>query len=199
MIQGQVGNSLRTILGPIVTSLPRISKNLGKPAPEVDFLGDEIDFPEEYNRLLSSVFGHLMRNSVDHGIELPDERRVAGKSETGCLTVDAREVPGGYRIFFGDDGRGLNLARIAAIITADPLRTGKEAPGLRELLDAVFLPEFTTKSEATDISGRGIGMDAVRSFIRQVGGQIVLRPKEDPEVGQEFVPFYIQIDLPKPA
>jgi two-component system chemotaxis sensor kinase CheA len=122
---------------------------------------------------------HVMRNAVDHGIELPAARAAAGKHENGMLRVRLAETSGAIEIAIEDDGRGIDLAAVRAKGAERGLLTPEHAPEATEaeLIDLLFLPGFSTKTVVTDLSGRGVGMDAVRSALSRVGGSVRLKTR----------------------
>ncbi|WP_264844386.1 chemotaxis protein CheA [Caldinitratiruptor microaerophilus] len=120
---------------------------------------------------------HLIRNAADHGIEPPDERRRAGKPETGTITLRAFDQGDEVLIEVEDDGRGMDVARIRAKAVEKGLITAETAVALsdQEVLQLVFQPGFSTTSEVTDISGRGVGMDVVKASVEQLRGSVHLQ------------------------
>jgi two-component system chemotaxis sensor kinase CheA len=122
---------------------------------------------------------HVMRNAIDHGIEAPAVRAAAGKLESGTLRVRVAESSGTIEIAIEDDGRGVDLAAVRARGVERGLLTAAHAPAATEaeLLELVFQPGFSTKAAVTELSGRGVGMDAVRSALSRVGGSVRLKPK----------------------
>jgi chemotaxis protein histidine kinase CheA len=122
---------------------------------------------------------HVMRNAVDHGIEPPAVRAAAGKLENGMLWVRVTESSGAIEVAIEDDGRGLDLSAIRAkaiergVFAPDRAAAATEA----ELIELVFQAGFSTKAKVTDLSGRGVGMDAVRSALARVGGSVRLKTR----------------------
>ncbi|MFC5568952.1 chemotaxis protein CheW [Lysobacter yangpyeongensis] len=117
---------------------------------------------------------HLVRNAIDHGLELPEERRAAGKDETGTITLTAAHQGGHIIIEIGDDGRGLDRERILRKAAERNLHV-PENPTDAQVWDLVFAPGFSTAEKLTDLSGRGVGMDVVRKNIAALGGQVEIR------------------------
>ncbi|KQY52730.1 chemotaxis protein CheW [Lysobacter sp. Root494] len=117
---------------------------------------------------------HLVRNAIDHGLELPAERRAAGKDETGTITLTAAHQGGHIVIEIGDDGRGLDRERILRKAAERGLHV-PENPTDAQVWDLVFAPGFSTAEQLTDLSGRGVGMDVVRKNISALGGQVEIR------------------------
>ena len=115
---------------------------------------------------------HMIRNAVDHGLEAPAARRQAGKPETGTITLRATNGAGAVTIELADDGRGLDRAKIAAKAEAMGLAADTAGWTDDEVFGLIFEPGFTTASELTAVSGRGVGMDVVRRHIRSLRGTI---------------------------
>ena len=148
-----------------------ISSKLGKKI-ELKLIGENTEVDKTVVELLSDPLVHLVRNSLDHGIEMPDIRRAAGKPETGTVILEAYHRGGNIVIEVRDDGKGLDkdLLRAKAIekglIGADAILSDKQSHEL------IFMPGFSTAEKLTDISGRGVGMDVVRRNIQALGGNI---------------------------
>lgn len=150
-----------------------LSNNLAK---KIDLIieGEEVELDKTIIESIGDPLTHLVRNSVDHGIELPEERIAAQKAETGTLRITAYHEGGQVMIAIEDDGAGINIERIKEKVLTMGLR---EAAALDELSDKeianlIFLPGMSTAKEVTDISGRGVGMDVVNTNISKVGGTV---------------------------
>jgi two-component system chemotaxis sensor kinase CheA len=138
--------------------------------------GSDVELDREMLELLRDPLVHIIRNSIDHGIEPADARRAAGKREAGRLTVSARQSGNQILIEIVDDGRGIDVDRVAAKAVQAGLRSERDiaAMTLAAKTDLIFEPGLSSKDVATTISGRGVGMDVVRSNIEQIGGRIQL-------------------------
>ena len=136
--------------------------------------GEEVGVDKAVNEALRDPLLHLVRNAVDHGIETPDERIAAGKPAQGTLTIRAFHQGGRVHVELADDGRGIDPTRLVEKATATGLITAAEADALtpREAMDLMFLPGLSTKAQVSTLSGRGVGMDIVRSTLEHVGGSI---------------------------
>jgi two-component system chemotaxis sensor kinase CheA len=169
--------------------LPRIvrdlSQELGKHI-DLEMQGAETELDRQVLDLIKDPLTHMLRNSADHGLETPEERRAAGKPERGRIRLSAWHEGGFIVIQIADDGRGLNTERIKAKAVAQGLATEPELEKLTEqqIHKFIFTPGFSTAVEITNISGRGVGMDVVRSNIDQIGGTIDVRSV--PGVGVSF-------------
>lgn len=117
---------------------------------------------------------HLVRNSVDHGVEMPEKRKAAGKSEAGCLTLSAAHKGGSIVIEVTDDGAGLNRDKLLAKAQANGLSVSENMTD-SEVFNLIFAPGFSTAEVVTDVSGRGVGMDVVKRNITSMGGTVEIR------------------------
>ena len=118
---------------------------------------------------------HLVRNAIDHGLESPAQRKAAGKSETGTLKLNAYHEGGNIVVQISDDGAGLNHAAIVAKAQQRGLIAAGQELGDAEVAELIFQPGFSTAAQATDLSGRGVGMDVVRRNVRDLGGSVGVR------------------------
>ena len=116
---------------------------------------------------------HLVRNSLDHGLETPEKRRAAGKSETGTITLSAYHQSGNIVIEVGDDGAGLNRARILSKARERGMAVS-DTMSDQEVWQLIMEPGFSTADQVTEVSGRGVGMDVVKKNISAMGGRIEL-------------------------
>jgi len=151
--------------------LASVATQLGKPMPIITIEAGEIGIRRSIHGKLLGGLNHILRNALDHGLENPDERLAQGKSAQGeiIIKVHFREK---ILIEVHDDGRGLNLERIRNRALEQSLISADQKLSDEQIAQFVFAPGFSTKSEVNDISGRGIGMDAVQASIKQMGGQI---------------------------
>ena len=147
------------------------SKETGKQI-KLDITGGSIEMDRGVLDRMTPAFEHLLRNCVAHGIEEPDVRVAAGKPATGTITVDLRHEGNDVSVEFRDDGAGLNLARIREKAVAQGLLQADDELSDDVAANLIFMPGFSTATEVTGLSGRGIGMDVVRSEINALGGRI---------------------------
>ena len=138
-------------------------------------VGGHIELDRSVLERLTGAFEHLLRNCVSHGIETPEARRAAGKPELGTITLSLVQEGNEVVLDFADDGAGLNLARIRERGEMLGLIAQGAAVGDAELMDLIFAPGFSTASQVTELAGRGVGMDVVRSEVNTLGGYIDLR------------------------
>ncbi|MBK8322140.1 MAG: Hpt domain-containing protein [Betaproteobacteria bacterium] len=148
-------------------------KELGKKA-NLEFKGVRVDLDRSVLEKITAPFEHLLRNAVAHGIESPERRLAAGKDEIGEIVIDAVQRGNELVLTVGDDGGGLDLARIEARAREAGLITDPATPAPAQLAPYIFLPGFSTASEVTQIAGRGVGMDVVKSEITSLGGRVEL-------------------------
>ena len=136
--------------------------------------GEEVELDRTVLEGLANPMTHLMRNCVDHGIEPPDQRRNAGKPETGSIAVKAFHQGGHVHIIVSDDGKGIDPEKISAAAVEKGVITSETAGKMtsREKIDLIFSPGFSTSDEITDVSGRGVGMDVVKTNIEKLRGYI---------------------------
>ena len=147
-------------------------KKLGKKA-ELVTVGGETEVDKTINEVLGDPFMHMVRNSMDHAIEMPEERVAAGKPETGTITLSAQNVGGEIVISIADDGCGLNRESILRKAANNGLlMKAEEEYSDREVYSMIMLPGFSTNKDGTEVSGRGVGMDVVQKNLEKVGGSI---------------------------
>ncbi len=163
--------------------LPRLvrdlSNELGKRIT-LDMRGAETELDRQVLELIKDPLTHMVRNSADHGLETPEQRRHAGKPETGRILLNAFHEGGHIVLEIGDDGRGLNTERIRQKVLNQGLATEAELAGMseHEIHRFIFRPGFSTAAEVTSVSGRGVGMDVVKTNIERIGGLVDLRSRE---------------------
>ena len=162
-----------------------LARSLGK---EVDFVieGETTSVDRDILEKLEAPLNHLIRNSVDHGIEMPDDRVAAGKNSTGTVKLIAGHRAGMLFIEVRDDGQGLDPERIRAKVVERKLAPARMAEEMSrtELMEFLFLPGFSTAGKVTEISGRGVGLDVVHAMVQEVGGTV--RAESEPGQGMSF-------------
>ena len=173
----------RTRMVPMETvfcKFPRLVRDLARSLQkEVDLVmrGQETEIDKTMVELISDPLIHLVRNALDHGFELPADRARANKPRRGQLRLEARQEGDHIIISISDDGDGIDPARILRKAIEKGLVTQQRGASLsrREILDFIFLPGFSTAESATNLSGRGVGMDVVRSNLKKVNGSVELQ------------------------
>lgn len=176
------------------SGLARMVRDLGRELGKVvrlDIVGESTRVDRDVLEQLDAPLSHVLRNAVDHGIELPAKRVAAGKPEEGVITLAARHSAGRLHIDITDDGDGVDLARLAGQVAARGFAPAATVAGMHEdeLLAFLFLPGFSTRNEVTQVSGRGVGLDAVQDALRRLRGDI--RMSQVAGLGTRFT-----LDLP---
>jgi chemosensory pili system protein ChpA (sensor histidine kinase/response regulator) len=150
----------------------------------LDIRGSAVEMDRSVLEKMAGPFEHLLRNAIVHGIESRDKRRAAGKNETGELRVEVRQEGNEVVIHFSDDGQGLNLNTIRNKALANGLVKPDEQLSDAEVTDLIFHPGFSTAEEVTELAGRGVGMDVVRSEAASLGGRVAIA--SEPGKGAHF-------------
>jgi chemotaxis protein histidine kinase CheA len=180
-----------------ISMLPAIAARLGKETPQLRFEHDDYALSETLIDGLRRIFIHLIRNSLDHGLESTEGRRATGKNPKGLITVSLQELGADrIRIVYRDDGQGLQLDKIRVKAQSLGLDRTQDISSAEALANLIFLPSFSTKNEADEISGRGVGMDAVRAYMENLGGRVTLQVEAEKERAGYF-PFSITMDVPR--
>lgn len=187
--------SMRMVpLSGVFQKMNRIVRDMCKKLDkEVDLIteGGETEVDKTINEAIADPFMHMVRNSMDHAIESPEERLAMGKPERGQLALRAKNIGGEIVITISDDGRGLNTESILKKARNTGILTKPESEySEKEIFNLIMLPGFSTNTEVTEYSGRGVGMDVVRKNIEKVGGTISI----DSKAGQGTT-FTIKIPL----
>jgi two-component system chemotaxis sensor kinase CheA len=150
-----------------------LSKKLGKTV-RLEIEGADVELDKTIIEAIADPMTHLVRNAVDHGVELPDDRVAKGKDPEGCVRLKAFHQAGQVNIQITDDGKGMDTQMLRAKAVEKGLLTKNQAAGLseKEAFALIFEPGFSLANEVTEISGRGVGMDVVRSGIKALGGTV---------------------------
>lgn len=164
-----------TQLRPMARVARDIGRELGKQI-ELHIDGDQIEVDRAVLEGLRDPLTHLLRNAIDHGLELPDERRAAGKGETGNIWLDVDSVGGQIVLTVKDDGRGIDAEKIGEVALRKQLVQAEELANLDEQarLALIFRPGFSTRDAVTELSGRGVGLDVVMANVRKLKGSVAL-------------------------
>lgn len=171
-------------IGNVWAKFPRVvrdlSAQLGKQV-RIEMEGKETELDKTIVEAIKDPLTHLVRNSVDHGIELPEARRAAGKPSEGTLLLRAYHEGGQVNIEITDDGAGLNLDRIRKKAIERGIVSAEQASRMsdREAAQIILLPGFSTATQVTSVSGRGVGMDVVKTNIERIGGTIDVQSRPD--------------------
>lgn len=170
---------ISSVFGKFPRVVRDLSKHLNKEI-ELQMSGEEVELDKSILENLSDPLTHLIRNCCDHGMEMPDSREKAGKARQGTILLKAYQESGHINIAVTDDGGGIDYEKIArkalekGLITEASLR--QMSP--QEQVNLIFLPGFSTAEQITDVSGRGVGMDVVRTNIEQIGGSISIETEK---------------------
>lgn len=164
-------------IGNVFNKFPRVvrdlSKQLGK-TMELSIIGKEVELDKTIIEAINDPLTHLIRNSVDHGIEMGHVRKAAGKKEDGTIVLKAYHEAGQVCIEISDDGKGLDGEALAASAINKGLLTLEQTQVMsdKEKIHLIFMPGFSTAAEVTDVSGRGVGMDVVKTNLDKLGGNV---------------------------
>lgn len=196
-VLGGIGTeTVESALAGVIDSLPSLARELDKAEPLVRIDDGGYRLRGEAAGTVSDVFTHLLRNSLDHGIETPAQRREQGKAEAGLIDIKLDMSEGALRIALADDGRGLALARIRGIAAQRGWLGAGESISDDAVAAFIFRAGFSTAHSVTEVSGRGVGMDAVRDFLEREGGRIELRFTDNSE-GADYRHFETIVYLPQ--
>ena len=154
-----------------------IAQRLGKQI-DLKLTGEQTELDKTVLEKIGDPLVHLVRNSIDHGIEMPDARVAAGKPAAGTVHLDACHRGGNIAVEVSDDGGGLNKERILAKAKQRGLVGQNDILTDDQIHDLIFLPGFSTADKTTDLSGRGVGMDVVRRNVKELGGKIELKSEQ---------------------
>jgi two-component system chemotaxis sensor kinase CheA len=172
----------------VFSRFPRMARDLaqrlGKQI-ELKLTGEHTELDKTVMEKIGDPLVHLVRNSIDHGIELPDVRIAKGKPAAGTVHLDAYHQGGNIAVEVSDDGAGLDRDRILAKARSRGLVGQNDSLTDEQIYDLIFLPGFSTAEKTTDVSGRGVGMDVVRRNVNELGGKIEI--KSFPGKGSRFV------------
>jgi len=171
---------IETVVGKFQRMVRDIARDLGKKI-DLTLEGSETELDKSLLEAIKDPLTHIVRNSCDHGIEFPDDRKKGNKPETGHILIRSFHEGGQVVIEVSDDGRGLNRQRIVQKAIEKGLMNAEKASKLtdREICAIIFLPGFSTAQQVTAVSGRGVGMDVVKTNVEKVGGSIEIKSVQD--------------------
>lgn len=171
---------LKTPLRALARFARELARRLGRQV-EVELEGEATRLDRRIARELEGALRHLVANAVDHGIESPEERRAAGKAAAGRLRIAAVAGGRGVELTIADDGRGIDAAAIARQAAEAGFLSSAAAAALppQEALRLIFLPGFSTRASASEVSGRGVGLDAVEAAVARLGGEVRIASEVD--------------------
>ncbi|MFZ2267868.1 MAG: chemotaxis protein CheA [Azonexus sp.] len=189
-LQNSVMKTRMQPIGRLFQKYPRIARDLARQLGkdvELVLAGEETEVDKTMIEDLADPLIHLIRNAVDHGVEMPLERQAAGKAPKSLVRLEARQEGDHIVLIIADDGKGMSAERIRAKAVEKGLISEEEANTLdeRQSLNLIFLPGFSTKAQISDVSGRGVGMDVVKTNIQKLNGAVEIR--SEPGKGSVFI------------
>lgn len=173
--------SMRMRMVPLKTTFSKLNRIVRDTSKSLDkkvnlhLSGEETEVDKTILEQLSDPLVHIIRNAVDHGVESSEERTAKGKEATGNIYIDSFHEGNNLIIEIGDDGAGIDPERLREKAIAKGILKGNETLSRQELCELIFHPGFSTKDQVSEISGRGVGMDVVRTNVRKIGGEVILR------------------------
>ena len=186
---------IQDMLTGVTGSLPSLAEELGKESPQIVINDNQVVVRSQISDLLRNVFMHLYRNSLDHGIETADKRVAQAKPAAGTIALNVSLDHDRLWFKLHDDGRGLALDFIKKKAIENGIIGATDNPNDQEIAQLIFAPGFSTAEKVTEVSGRGVGMDAVKSFVEREGGTIEL-VLQGAKAANGFCPFETVISLP---
>ena len=189
-LQNSVMKTRMQPIGRLFQKYPRIARDLARQLGkdvELALVGEETEVDKTMIEDLADPLVHLVRNAVDHGVESPEERLAAGKPVKSVVRLEARQEGDHIVLIIADDGRGMSPERIRAKAIEKGIIREEEANTLddRQSLNLIFLPGFSTMTQASAVSGRGVGMDVVKTNIQKLNGSVEIR--SEPGKGSVFI------------
>jgi chemosensory pili system protein ChpA (sensor histidine kinase/response regulator) len=198
LTRGLQANLMRIRMVPFASVSERLFRIVRQAAKEtdkravLDIKGGQVELDRSVLERITAPFEHMLRNSVAHGVEPPAERLKKGKPEMGEIRIEVRQEGNEIVLAVLDDGAGLNFDRIRAKALSQGLIKPEDAPSDREIAEFIFHPGFSTAQEVTQLAGRGVGMDVVKSEIAALGGRVEL--DSEPGKGTRFT-IYLPLTL----
>ncbi len=189
-LQNSVMKTRMQPIGRLFQKYPRIARDLARQLGkdvELVLSGEETEVDKTMIEDLADPLIHLIRNAVDHGVELPADRQACGKPVKSLVRLEARQEGDHIVLIIADDGKGMSPERIRAKAVEKGLVSEEEANTLdeRQSLNLIFLPGFSTMAKVSDVSGRGVGMDVVKTNIQKLNGSVEIR--SEPGKGSVFI------------
>lgn len=176
-IQAEMMKTRMQPIGNVISKFTRVVRDLShelKKNIQLQLMGTETEVDKSLLEAIKDPLTHIVRNSCDHGIELPEIRKAAGKSETGTIHIRSYHEGGQVVVEVADDGKGLNADVLLSKAIEKGIVTQAQASKMseKEIFNLIFAPGFSTASKVTNLSGRGVGMDVVRTNVEKIGGTI---------------------------
>ncbi len=195
---------INEVLADILSSLPSIAIQLNKEMPKVIIEDNQVRIKSSATELMTDIFAHILRNSIDHGIETAEVRIQTGKPSAGTIHIRAIPQQEFLHIYVKDDGQGINIDQLFKKGIDIGKWKAEDNPSYSDIANLIFVSGISTKEQVTNISGRGVGMDAVKEFLLAQGGNISLQllgtKSAEFTLGQGvMIPFELIIELPDKA
>lgn len=185
------------VIAGVLESVKSLAGELSKPQPAINIEDGGLYIRSEAHSMLNNIFMHVFRNAMDHGIEKPEDRAAKGKPEQGTITMTTTTANGMASFAVRDDGRGIALTRIFNMAKEKGLYADDAPrPPAAEIANLIFASGFSTAEAVTEVSGRGVGMDAVRSFLESEGGSIQVVLDDGDELA-DFRSFATVLSIPE--
>lgn len=192
------GVKFSELVSSIKESANKLATSLNKEAPIFEIKQKkDLYFKDEIVNLIINVFNHLIRNSLDHGIESEDDRIAKGKPKEGHILIEAGLSDSSIVFKIQDDGNGLNLEKIRKVALSKQIIKKDQLLSDAEIGNLIFESGFSTSDVVTDISGRGVGMDAVKNFVENEGGSISIDYLGNKEISSPYRRIQFEIKLPR--
>ncbi|MBF0300499.1 MAG: hypothetical protein HQK51_17410 [Oligoflexia bacterium] len=193
-----VGTSkLKNVLTTPLSHVPELAKELGKTVPKLYINDKGIYIRSQIHTPLQNIFAHLFRNSIDHGIERASERLAKGKEAFGLLEFNLHVGKFHFMIRYKDDGKGLNVDNIRKLASEKDIISSEDQLNKDEIANLIFDSRFSTATTVTEISGRGMGLDAVKKIIEDINGDIKVQLINAPMKDEGYFAFEFIITLPR--
>ena len=182
-LQGAVMQTRMQPIKKVFGRFPRVVRDLARSLKKeitLELVGEETDLDKNLVEALADPLVHLVRNSVDHGIEMPDEREASGKARMGTVKLSASQEGDHILLTIEDDGKGMDPEKLKEIAINRGVLDADAAARMsdEEAFNLIFAPGFSTKTEISDISGRGVGMDVVKTKINQLNGTVHIKSEK---------------------
>ncbi len=187
---------IESVIDEVLESVSSLADELDKPKPAINIDNGGVFIEGHAHSMMNNIFMHVMRNAVDHGIEGAEEREQKGKPRAGTINLHVTNTGDTAEFMVADDGRGLALSKIFEKAVDAGMYESGNRPDDAEVANLIFASGFSTAEQVSEVSGRGVGMDAVKKFLEQEGGGIRIE-LTDSEDGADFRQFKTVISLPK--
>ncbi len=191
--------ALSRIVSASADSLSSLATEMKKPTPAVEIVNGDVAFTSQFAETLKACCMHIFRNSLDHGIEAPTDRNAAQKPAQGKIRFACERHADHVELNIGDDGQGLALHKLYAKGLASGLFAADARPARASVAEMIFASGLSTAAQVTQVSGRGVGMDAVRTFLKEQGATVRIAMKDPAGTELGLAPFEFVIHVPTTA